>query len=48
MQMDGINSIINQHHYEKLVTSRLGYFLDLALFCNVSHYESAYNMIANS
>ena len=33
---------------EKLMTSHLGYFLDLVLFCNVSHYESAYNMISSS
>ena len=39
MLKDGINSIIIQHHYEKLIISRLGYFLDLALFGNVSHYE---------
>jgi hypothetical protein len=45
---DGINSILIQHHYDKLMISRLKYFLDLALFVNVSHYESAYNMITSS
>ena len=39
MQRDGINSIIIKHHYDKLMISHLGYFLDLALFYNVSHYE---------
>ena len=40
-QRDGINSIIIRHHYDKLMTSRLGYFVDLALFFNVSHCELA-------
>jgi len=48
MHMVGINSIIIRHHYEKLMTSCLGYFLDLALFVNVLHYELAYNMITSS
>ena len=39
MERDGINSIIIQHHYDKLMISRLEYFLDLALFCNVLHCE---------
>ena len=41
MQRNGINFILIQHHYDKLMTSCLGYFLDLALFVNVSHCESA-------
>ena len=41
MQRDGINIIRIRHHYDKLMTSCLGYFLDLALFFNVSHCELA-------
>ena len=48
MERDSINSIIIQHHYDKLMTSCLEYFLDLALFCNVLHCELAYNMITCS
>jgi hypothetical protein len=50
MQRDGINSIIIRHHYDKLMTSRLRYFLDLALFfmCRIVSWPKYDNQFTNS
>ena len=46
--LDTIFCTSAKHHYDELMTSHLKSFLDLALFFNVLHYESAYNMISSS
>ena len=46
-QRDEINSIIVRHHYDKLMTSCLGYFLDLAL-CHIVSWPKYYNQFTNS